>query len=224
MRTSWTAIGFAALLGLVGCDNKEPDLGIKETKSIYDLKQEAKTDKTQEELEEARRKAGFKSHEEQIEEAKAQYEKMERGYVKGRAERYKELLASARAKLDKIEKAAPSWAKAKNPDKAVESFKTKYDEELEAFRKEYDDLSEKGSRGGNLQSDLETVVSALENLGNDLGPQLAEAEQFQTTLKAVRDQIDAIETLIEEIEADESIEAEEVAEDAEGGEKKKKAG
>src|SRR5690606_13624577 len=118
MLRSVIASGLIATF-LVACDSgQEPLPDPPKTKGLYDLKQASDTKMSKEELEEARRKAGFKSHEEQIAEAKEAYEKMERGYVKGRVDAYRKLLGDLRKNLDTIEKEAPKWAKAKDPDAA----------------------------------------------------------------------------------------------------------
>ena len=209
MRRSLTSIGFFCLLTAGACDdNKEMDLGIKETKSIYDIKQETKSDMTEEELKQARKEAGFKSHEEQIEEAKAAYETMEKAYVKGRLDSYRQLVADLRANLDKIEKAAPSWAKAKDPAQAIEGFKEKQAKPKKELIERYDELSEKGSRGGNLQSDLDQVVKSWEGLLRELSPEALEGDALSTTLESLRKALDGLEKQLQDIEQDESIEAE----------------
>jgi chromosome segregation ATPase len=199
-------------LALLGCDNKAIEDGISDnkSKSIYDVKQKAKTEMSKEELEEARRKAGFKSHEERLEEAKAQYDQMEKGYVKGRLSAYRDLVKGLRDKLDEVEKAAPKWAK---NEAAFKKFSEKYKEDNTAFKKQYDELSEQGNRGGNLQVDLGSLVDEWENFNGDLAPQISEAEGFATTLEGLRTKIGDIEKALDEIEKDETIEADELPED-----------
>jgi chromosome segregation ATPase len=165
---------------------------------------------SKEELEEARRKAGFKSHEERLEEAKAQYDQMEKGYVKGRLSAYRDLVKGLRDKLDEVEKAAPKWAK---NEAAFKKFSEKYKEDNTAFKKQYDELSEQGNRGGNLQVDLGSLVDEWENFNGDLAPQISEAEGFATTLEGLRTKIGDIEKALDEIEKDETIEADELPED-----------
>lgn len=212
---SWLVVCFA----LVGCDSKEePDLGIPKTKSAFDLKQSSDSKMSQEELEEARRKAGFKSHEEQVAEAKAAYDTMEKGYVKGRLDAYRDLLGKLRKELGAIEKAAPKWAKAKDPQAAHAKFDDKYKEAKKAFLDEYNALTENGSRGGNLQVELDRAVKGWEGLVGELGPEITADDKLATMLGELRTQIETVEKELEAIEKDESIEAEEVEET---GEKKK---
>jgi hypothetical protein len=204
----------------VGCDSKEPDLGIPQTKSVYDLKQAKKSELSEEELAEERRKAGFKSHEEQVAEAKETYEKMEKGYVKGRLPAYRDLLASLRKELDAVEKAAASIAKAKDAQAASDKFKEKYRDKKKALIDRYDDLTEKGARGGDLQIELDKAVRGWEGVVKELSPEVAADEGFPAALTEIRKQFDVVAEALDAIENDESIEADEVA-DASGGKKKK---
>ena len=205
---------------LFGCDNKaiEEELTDNKSKSIYDVKQKPKTEMSKEELEEARRKAGFKSHEERLEEAKAQYDKMEKGYIKGRLSTYRDMVKGLRTKLDDVEKAAPKWAK---NEAAFKKFSDKYKADNTDFKKSYDDLTEKGTRGGNLQIEIGNLVSEWENFNGDLGPKISEAEGFKTTLEGLRTKLGEIDKALDEIEKDESIEADEPPEDAKAAKKGK---
>lgn len=214
---SWLAVCFV----LTGCDSdKEPDMGIPQTKSVYELKQNKSSKLSPEELAEERRKAGFKSHEEQIAEAKETYELMEKGYVKGRLSAYRDLLASLRKEMNAIEKTASTFAKAKDPQAAHAKFDEKYKDTKKAVLDAYDTLTEKGSRGGNLQVELEKAVAGWEGLVKNLSPEVAADEGFPAALAEIRKQIDLVEAELETIEKDDAIEADEV-EDA-GDAKKKK--
>jgi uncharacterized protein (DUF885 family) len=197
----------------VGCDtDKEADLGIPQTKSVHDLKQSKKSKLSDEELAEERRKAGFKSHEEQMAEAKETYEKMSKGYVKGRLPAYRDLLAALRKEMTAVEKAAASFGKAKDPEAAHAKFNEKYADTKKAFIERYNDLTEKGAQGGDLQIELEKAVRGWEGLVNGLNPEVAADEGFPAALAEIRKQIDAVEEELAAIEKDESIEADEVEE------------
>jgi chromosome segregation ATPase len=210
-----------AALGLTAfaCDKKEEegDLGIKKSKSIYDIKQAAKTEMSKEELEDARRKAGFKSHEERLEEAKAEYDKMEKGFIKGRLPEYRDLMKKVRAKLDEVEKAAPKWAKA---EATFEKWNAKYKEDVKAIKKAHDELTEKGTRGGNLEVEISALLSDWDTFGGELEPKISEAEGFASSLEALRTKIGEIEKELDAIEKDETIEPEKAEE---GGDEKKEA-
>lgn len=215
-------VAIAAIsLCVLGCDppKEGENLGIEKSKSIYDVKQKAKTEMSEEELKEARKKAGFKSQDEQLAEAKAMYNEMEKGFVKGRLKGYREMTKGLRAKLDAVEKQAPKWAK---NEAAFTKWAEKYKEEVKEFKKAYSELSEKGTRGGDLQVEIATLLSQWDAFNGDLGPKISEAEGFKKTLEALRTKAGEIEKALDEIEKDESIEPEEAPEDDKGGKKKKK--
>jgi hypothetical protein len=225
MRTTLVALALAVAPALLagGCDSKEePDLGLPQTKSLGDLKKSSRNEMSKEELEEARRKAGFKDDDELRAEAKAAYEASEKSFVKGRTDRYKALFAELRTRLDEVEKQAPKWAKAKDPDKAFGKWSEKYKEGVKTLLDEYDALTEKGSRGGDLQVDLAKVIADWENLNGDLGPKIADAEGFATTLETLRSGLDAIEKIVDDIDKDDTIEPEDAPEDGKADEKKDK--
>lgn len=203
----WAALGVVATLVLAACDGgKEPDLGLPKTKKFSDLKQENKNELSKEELEEARRQAGFKSPEEERAEALARYATEEKAYVKGRLAAYRKLVTKLRGQIDAFEKAAPKWASAKNPEGTVAKFKEKYTKDTKALRDEYNTLTETGSRGGDTTSALALALEDWETLGEELGPNIAEAEGFTTALQGLRTKLDALLSTLTEIEKDESIE------------------
>lgn len=213
-----------ALAGLtLGCDNKQDtsELEAKKTKSVFDVKQSAKTEMSKEELEEARRKAGFKSHEERLEEAKAEYDKMERGYIKGRLPKYRDLMKNVRAKLEELEKAAPKWAKA---EATFEKWNGKYKEDVKALKKTHSELTENGTRGGNLEVEISTLLSDWDAFNSSLEPKVSEAENFASSLEALKTKVGEIEKELETIEKDDTIEPEtpEGEGDAKKDDKKKK--
>jgi hypothetical protein len=204
MRKIIVALALVSFAPL-GCDNtrteeKKADKG----KTAFDLKQGAPK-QSQEELEAARKKAGFKSNEEVMEEAKAKYERDSKIYIKERLKDYRKLLDDVRKKLDEIEKAAPKWA-----DKAAafESWNDKYKKDVSKIIKGYDELTAKGSEGGNTQSILGTAVQAWEDLGRDLGPDISKQEAFATTLAGIRTQLDAVAKELDAIEKDDTLVAE----------------
>jgi len=200
---------FSLGFGTVACDSsaKEPNLGLPKTKSISELKQESKSEMTKEELEAARRQAGFKSPEEQRAEALAEYVKSERAYVKGHLKEFREMTGAVRKHLETIEQAAPKWAKAKDPDAAFGKFKDKYQESIKGLNDAYDKARESG-RGGDTFVELSKAIGGWQDLNADLGPQIAEAEGFTVTLTAIREQLDAVDAQLKAIETDDTIEAE----------------
>lgn len=193
-----------------GCSSNEeaPDLGLPKTRNLSELKQESKSEMSKEELEEARRRAGFKSPEEQRAEALAEYVKSEKAYVKGRLKEFRKLTQTMRKRLDTVEKAAPQWLKAKDGDAAVAKFKEKNKEANKQVIDTYDELTEKGSRGGDTIAGLDRAVRQWQDLNSELHPQAAEVEAFPAVLAAIRQQLDEVDAAFQEIEKDDSIEAE----------------
>ncbi len=212
-----------ALFCSTGCDSGEPAAEPQKSKSVSELKQAPKKEMSKEELEEARRKAGFKSREEQLEEAKAVYETMEKGFVKGRLEAYRGLAKDLRTAVDGVEKSAAKWAKAKDPDAAFGKWNEKYTADNKAFMTAYRELTEKESRGGNVQVTLGGLITQWENFNGDLGGKIAEAEGFGPTLEALRKGLDGLDKQLDEIEKDESIEADPAPDGADDKKKKKKS-
>lgn len=202
MRALLCAMGL--VFGLSACDTgQEIELPPK-PKSMGDLKQSTKSDMTPAELEEARRKAGFKDADELAEENIAQMKKGEREYVKTRLAEHREMLATLRDLLSRVEKQAPKWPKAKNAQAAFEKFSKGYREDTAALTKVYKKLMEGGSQI-DIQAKLVGTFRAFENLNGDLGPEISAEEGLKKTLEDLRKQLDELDAELEAIEKDESL-------------------
>ncbi len=211
MRTLVLFSALIAPLALVGCDSeKEPIVEPDKSKKPSELKQASKTEMSAEELAEARKKAGFVSPEEQMAEAKQVYEKMEKEFVKGRMDDYRKTVADLSGALDKVEKASAKWAKAKDPEAAYTKWAEGYSADNKEFMKGYRELTEKESRGGQVQVLLGGVITGWENFNGDLSGKIAENEQFAPTLEELRKKIKELSDELDAIEKDESLEADEV--------------
>jgi hypothetical protein len=198
---AWTmALAFA-------CDSRTDEPPPTKTKSIYDLKQTPPTSMTPEQLAEARKKAGLKTQEEVLAEARATLSRREKEQIKERLTKYRELLANLRKKLDDLEKAAPKWAEAKDPQAAFDKWAEKYKAEAQELSKGYAEMN-KDAEGGDLQGGLDKAFRTWEDLNNDLAPDVAKQEQFKTTLADIRAGLDAFAKAADEIEKDESIKVE----------------
>lgn len=222
MRTLALFTALLAPLALTACDSeKEPIVEPNKGKKPSELKQATKAEMSPEELAEARKKAGFVSPEEQMAEAKALYEKDEKAFVKGRLDAYRKMLKDLRGALDSVEKGAAKWAKAKDSDKAFAKFNEGYSKDNKEFMKAYRELTQKESKGGEVQVKLGGFISAWENFNGDLGGKIADNEKFGPTLEDLRKSLTAIETELDAIEKDESIEAQ-LPKGAKEDDKKKK--
>ncbi len=209
-------------LGAPACDSGQPKVEAPpKTKSITELKQSSKTEMTPEELEEARRKAGFKDKDELAEENINVMKKGEREYIKTRLADHRELTKTMRGLLDKVEKAAPKWGKAKDPAKAYEGFAEGYKEETKALAEKHNELIKGGGSQIDVQAKLVGVFRVFENLNGDLSPELAGEEGFQTALADIRKQLDEIDGDLEAIEKDESLKVVDTKPEGEDEAKKK---
>lgn len=204
MRSLVCATGL--VFGLFACDSGQPKPEPPpKTKSLSELQQAAKTDMTPEELEEARRKAGFKDKDELAAENIAAMRKGEREYVKTRLDEHRKMLATARALVARVEKEAPLWAKAKDPAKAYEKFSEKYKKDTKTLDETYKGLMEGGGAQIDIQANLVGAFRSFEILNGDLGPEISAEENFSLAIAALRKELDEIEADLEAIEKDESL-------------------
>jgi archaellum component FlaC len=219
MRSLVCAIGL--VIGLTACDSGKPkEEPPPKTKSLSELKQTTKTDMSPEELEEARRKAGFADKDQLAEENIAVMRKGEREFVKTRLTEHRAMLKTMRALIDEVEKEAPKWPKAKDPAKAHEKFAEGYKEKLKALDETNKKLMESAT-GIDVQAKLIGAYRSFEVVTGDLGPELAAAEGFATTIADLRKQLDELDKELDAIEKDETLKIDETYE-PEGDAKKKK--
>lgn len=203
MRTLLCVTGL--LFGLSACDTGQPKVEAPpKTKNIGELKQAAKTDMTPEELEEARRKAGFKDPNELAQDNIAEMAKGEREYVKTRLKEHREFVASIRSLLDRVEKQAPKWPKAKDPKAAFDKFAESYREDTAEVSATYKKLMEGGTQI-DIQAKLVGAFRSFENLNGDLAPEISAEDGLSTALTGIRTELDAIDKELEVIEKDESL-------------------
>lgn len=207
MRRSVFVISIVLGLTATACDAKKDEPLVPETKNIGDLKQEVKDKRTPEELEKARREAGFLDPEEEAKANMAAMEKGEREFIKTRLDKYREMTKGLRAHLDSIDKEAKNWAKAKNAQKAFDKFVEGYKKDVKDFTTAYNEVSENGIRGGKLAASIGKTLRAWENVNNDLSPEISKAANFDKSLTDIRTALDAIEKELDAIEKDETLKA-----------------
>lgn len=198
------------VIGLAACDSGQPknDEPPPKTKSLSELKQTTKVDMSPEELEEARRKAGFADKDELAEQNIAAMRKGEREFVKTRLAEHRAMLASVRGLIDRVEKEAPKWPKAKDPAKAVEKFAESYKKDVKAVDETYKKLMENATQI-DVQAKLVGAFRSFEILNGDIAPELAAEEGFATALADLRKELDEIDKELEAIEKDESLKVDE---------------
>ncbi|MBL4685137.1 MAG: hypothetical protein JKY37_11150 [Nannocystaceae bacterium] len=222
MRLFVSVIASLLTLSSVACDAKKDDpLVPAKTKSIGELKQDVKEDtRTPEELEKARREAGFVDPAEEAKANIAAMEKGEREFVKSRLAKYREMTKGLRGHLDAIEKGAKAWAKAKKPQAAFDKFNKGYKEDKKEFMVAYNDLTENGIRGGAIAATLAKTLRAWGDVNNDLGPEIGKAENFDKSLTDLRALLGEVDKELDAIEKDETLKTEEPEGDKSDGDKK----
>jgi hypothetical protein len=210
MRPKASHLLVSSFVLCVGCGGggENPYAVKKETKSLSDLKQSS-PEVSEEEAEKKRKELGIKTNDEIAAENAAMFEKGAREYVKTRLDEYKELLGEVRGDLDSLEKEAPKWADAKDPQAAFDKFSEKHAEWSKEFKKTYDTLTGHGAEGGNVQAVLGKAFRTWEELDGALGPEIGKNEQFKTTLDAIRKDLDEVEKALGEIEKDDSLKVDE---------------
>lgn len=194
-------------LSAAACDSKKEEIAPQKTKSIAELQQEVKDERSPEELEKARREAGIISPEEAAAENMKEMEKGEREFVKTRLDKYKETTKSLRGLVDKVEKDAKTWAAAKDPQKDFDAWVETYQEEVKTFMSSYNDISENGIRGGALAATIGKTLRSWGQINNDLSPTIGKEESFATSLTDLRKLIDEIDAELAKIEKDETLKA-----------------
>ncbi len=204
---SVVVLGLFACCAVVACDNAnrvEKDLP-PPAKNLADMKQKSTSTASKAELEEARRKAGFKSYEEQLAEAKVASEADAKLYIKGKLADYRKLLGSVRKKLDEVEKAAQKWADAKDAQKQFDKFVEKYKADTRELYKGYDELTGKGLEGGDTQVTLAEAMRGWDDLREDLAPDIGKQEGFGQALATIRGKLDEVSKALDAIEKDEAL-------------------
>lgn len=212
-------LSFATVLGAsaVACDAaEEPPPAPKKRPKLSELSQ-AGPDMTEEELAEARKKAGFKSQEEIAAENAAVFEKGAREYVKTRLAEYETFTEDFNAMLGELEKDAPKW----KDEAAFEKFRDKYKERVDEFTDTYDTLTGHGVEGGETQAKLGKAFRMWEDLNTGLGAGVGDNPKFKESLDAIRDEIKKVDEALAEIEKDENLAVDETYEPPKKKKKKK---
>ncbi|MCA9685355.1 MAG: hypothetical protein KC457_24460 [Myxococcales bacterium] len=190
----------ASLVTLAACEPRENPYQVK-SKGAPDLH---KIDNTasEEELAEQRKAAGFPSQDEIAEENAKMFEKGAREYIKTRMSEYRDFMKEFRGYLDQIEKQAPKW----KDDAAFGKFDEKYRKSVKEFTDTYDTLTGDGIEGGNTQAEIGAAFRDFEQLNADIGPGVADNEALPEALKRIRERLDKVDGILDEIEKDETLE------------------
>lgn len=198
--TASFAVLVLAGLSLAACDAKENPYEVKKSGTV-DLHSYDK-EMTPEQLAEARKAAGHDSMDEIAAENAIMFEKGAREYIKTRLPEYRDFVTELRGYLDEIEKGAPKW----KDDATFDKFNDKYKESVKASLAAYDVMTAQGVEGGNTQAELSWSVRAWEALNHDLGPGVSDNAQLPVSIKEIRDRLDLVSTMLDDIEKDETLE------------------
>ena len=197
------AFALSAALASKGCERRE-DVAPPKTKSLGELKQAA-AEKSTEELEKARKEAGWKSDDEVLAEAKEKYERDSKIYIKARLADYRKLLDDIRKDVDALQNEAASWETAKDPQQAIASFATRAKKDKTAILGRYDEITSKGTEGGDTQVALANAVQAWEALLGESSADLARKATREARFADVRTKLDEVSKTLDEIEKDASL-------------------
>ncbi len=192
----------------LGCDSSESEVDdrFKVEKKFVPLDERTqKVTQTPEELAEIRKKSGFKSQEELQEEAAAMFEKGAREYVKTRLEEYRKFVAELRGYADEVEKEAAKWAKAKDPDKAYDRWQKSFTKRTKDLEKRYMALTGNMSEGGDTTAKLGAAYRAWDRLSGSLSGKIAENERFAGAVQEIRDLLEPIDAMLDDIEKDDTL-------------------
>jgi hypothetical protein len=192
----------ALVVGLSACDSGQAKVEDEPEKAKS--KKPKKPEMTPEELKAARRAAGFMDKDQLAEENIAMMRKGEQEWVKTRLAEHRELLKTIGGLLDRAEKNARKWPKAKDPQKAFEKFSEAYKEDTSAFGEGFKKLMEGGSQI-DIQAKFVGTVRAFENFNGDLGPEISAEEGFDKAIADLRTQLDELGKELDVIEKDDNL-------------------
>ncbi len=143
-------------------------------------------EQTPEERRAALKALGIKPKDEIAAENAAMFEKGAREYIKRRLPKYRKLLDDLEKELAAVEKAAAAWPKAKDPAAAHAKFRKTFDKRLAALQKRYDELTGRGTEGGNTQAILGKAFRTFERIAQVLDPKIGENPEFAAMIAEVR--------------------------------------
>ncbi len=207
LSTRFFVVG-ALALALSACGGEKKSIADQigpASKKPSEAKAAKKTTMSPEELAEARRKAGFVDPDEERAKVAKEMERGEREYVKTRLKEFRGLTKDFEDRIAELEKAAAKWAKAKDPQRPFDKFKSKFMKPARKLMKTQVKLSENNARGGKTNELLIMALRTWDDLLNDLGPDLASNERYPEIIKEVREQLAKTNEYLDGIENDEDL-------------------
>jgi hypothetical protein len=160
---------------------------------------------TPDELVETRRKSGFQDPAALAEERAAARERVARVYVRSHLAEYRGVVKQLRQSADEIDRAARRWLKAGDPQRAYERWRGGFRRRSERITVSYQRLVDDGIDGGQAQLLLAQAYRRWEDLKEDLGGNVAEDGRFAGLVAGLREALDAVARLLDDIEHDEEL-------------------
>lgn len=196
---------FAAVaLVVTGCGEREPPPAPSRVELAAPAHTEAAA-MTPDELAETRRKAGFQDSAALAEERAAARERVARVYVRSHLAEYRSVVKQLRQSADEIDRAARRWLKAGDPQRAYERWRGGFRRRSERITTAYERLGDDGIDGGQAQLLLAQAYRRWEDLKEDLGGNVAADERFAGLVAGLREALDAVARLLDDIEHDEEL-------------------
>lgn len=199
-------LGSTSFVACDGGGEEKVDDRFKVEKKFVPLSERTqKVEQTPEELEEMRKKSGFKTQEEIAAENAAMFEKGDREYVKTRLSDYRAFVGELKKYLDEFEAEAAKWAKASAPDKAYERWEKKFKKATKDYEDRYMKLTGDMTKGGNTTAKLGAAWRAWDELSGSLSGEIANNERFAGAVQEIRDQLVKVEAMLDDIEKDDTL-------------------
>lgn len=196
----------AAWLAVTGCGEQEPPPPPARVEVAAPVRAEPAA-MTPDELAETRRKAGFLDSAALAEERAAARERVARVYVRSQLASYRAVVKQLRQSADEIDRAAKRWLKAGDPQRAYERWRGGFRRRSERITTSYQRLVDDGIDGGQTQLQLAQAYRRWEDLKEDLGGEVAEDQRFAGLVAGLREALDEVARMLDDIEHDEELAA-----------------
>jgi hypothetical protein len=195
----------AAFLVVTGCGEREPPPPARV--EVAAPAPAGPTAMTPDELAETRRKSGFQDSAALAEERAAARERVARVYVRSQLASYRAVVKQLRLSADEIDRAARRWLKAGDPQRAYDRWRGGFRRRSEKITISYQRLDDDGLDGGQAQLLLAQAYRRWEDLKEDLGGEVADDQRFAGLVAGLREALDEVARLLDDIEHDEELAA-----------------
>ncbi len=197
-----TLAAFAVLIG--ACRESAPD-DPRPRVDTPAVARPAPAPMTPDELAETRRKAGFLDGAALAEERAVAREGAARAYVRTRLADYRDAAKLLRRSVDEIEAGARRWARAREPQRTYERWRSGFRRRAEAVSASYQRVSDSGVDGGKTLALVAQAYRSWQDLKEDLSGDVGGDPRFVGHVGELRASLDAIDEALDEIERDEEL-------------------